>query len=91
MAPPVGVTAAETEEVPVPAENDGALCDPEAQTASLETTLFEPEPMRMTGCAGTGGCNTAMDCRQQGYYCPTGTWYTCFDSTGNCDGWCGCS
>lgn len=56
-------------------------------TPAVETL---PAPQPMWGCHQNGGCNTNMDCMSRSYFCATGEVKTCFGSTGNCDGHCGC-
>lgn len=69
----------------VPAEPDCSAADTAGAADPFADAIF-----LQFSCPETGGCNTDFDCRQRNYFCPIGDVKTCFDSTGNCDGTCGC-
>jgi len=95
---PAVATAPAATAAPAPApsvDNPRADTSPalDKKASAPETPVVSPlfqEPIKMFGCSGPG-CNDSLDCRHQGIICPLGEFQTCFNSTGNCDGDCGCS
>lgn len=85
-ASPATETAVETPQVEAaPTVDDQA----NVAEAPLVGPLFQ-DPAEMIGCPDPG-CDDRLDCWSDNYYCPLGEIKTCFGSTGNCDGSCGCS